>query len=794
MGMMAVHRRKRHRGLALVVALTLLVAFGASLRPIPRERLHPRAFESFHLVDRHGVALGESLTAGETSASWTPLEELSPDLAAAAVAAEDKRFYSHHGLDPLAISRAFFANLRARHRVSGASTITQQVARMILSDEARAHGQADPPRSLWQKVKEAHLALRLERSFTKHDLLEAWLNRVPVGGVAHGVTAGAWRYFGEPPSALSLEQSALLIGLPRGPTVLLPQRSPVAAKQRRDRVLEAMVATDITSRDRIQSALASPVNVQQPRTQPMRARLGAWMASEIERRGGEAAGTARSTIDAHLEERIEKIIRKRIEALEIRGVKSAAVVVIDHRTDQLLALVGSADETDPRWGQVHAAFALRQPGSALKPFVYLTALEHGKTLASLAADIQQAFPDLHGAYLPENYDKRFHGPVRYRDSLAQSLNVAAVDVLRTVGVRAAADTLEAAGISTISREPEHYGLGLTLGSLDIQLLELTEAYAVLARQGIRRPTRVLLDDAPGEATQVFDPGASFLIADALADPMARAPQFGVNSVLRTPYWTAVKTGTSKNFRDNFCLGFSERYTVGVWVGDPEGHGMRHVSGVAGAGPIWRDVMDYLHRELPSHPPAPPATLVKASVCPLSGQHPGPHCPGTKEEWFIRGTEPTEECGMHQHVALAKSDGLPVPPHCSVPASPAQDVVVWPSPYDNWAVPNGLGVPDVWTKACPAPPDATARPPRLLSPTEHEVIRLDPERSADQQQLLLLADAGKSRTPVEFLVDGEELTHTLGPHSAMWSVTRGEHRITARFPGGSPGTAHVVVVR
>jgi penicillin-binding protein 1C len=796
-GVMGVRPPRRRRWLrrllggALLVALALIV----SLRPVDPKRLKPSDFESLHLYDRHGHPLGESLTAVETSAAWTPLDQLSPELAAAAVAAEDKRFYSHHGLDWLAIGRALITNLRARRTVSGASTLTQQVARMVLADEARTHDEPPPPRSLWQKLKEAHLALRLERSFSKRDILEAWLNRVPVGGVARGVTAGALRYFGVHPSVLSLEQAALLVGLPRGPTVLRPQHEPGAAKRRRNRVLHSMEAAGLLSHARAAQAQAAPIEASEPSTQPMRARLGAWVAHELIDRGRPVAGAVTSTIDEHLEAQITALIRAHIKPLRDRGVKSAAVVVIDHTTDELLALIGSADESDPRWGQVHAAFALRQPGSALKPFVYLSALEHGKTLASIAADVEQAFPDLHGTYLPTNYDRRYHGPVRYRDALAQSLNVAAVDVLRNVGVHAAADVLERAGISTISRQPEHYGLGLTLGSLDVQLLELTEAYAVLARGGLRRATRVIAGDPPPTGgTPVFDPKQVFLIADALSDPSARAPQFGLSSVLHTPYWTAVKTGTSKGFRDNFCMGFSRRYTVGVWVGDPEGHPMQHVSGVAGAGPIWRGVMDLLHETEPSRRPEPPAGLVKRTICPLSGARPGANCPGTKEEWFVAGTEPDEECGMHQRVSLAKLDGLPVPPGCHVAATPEALTVLWPSPFDAWAVEQGRGVPDAWTQACPLPPETETRPPKLLAPALHETVRIDPERPASQQQMLLLADAGKSRSPVQFLVDGKPVPTALGPHAALWTVTPGEHQIVARRPTGEASEPHSVLVR
>ncbi len=795
---MGVHpeRKRRRWAVALALVVVPVAAFVAAiLVPVARARVEPLAFDSLHLYDRHGLPLGESLTRADTSALWTPIEKMSPDLLAAAVATEDKRFYSHHGLDFLAIARATWRDLRARRVVSGASTITQELARIILADEARAQGLTPPPRTLWQKMKEAVLALRLEHTFTKPEILEAWLNRVPMGGVAVGVTEGAWRYFGVAPSALSLDQAALLIGLPRGPSSLRPDRDPRLARRRRHRVLLSMLKDGLISEARMRAADRAPILARDPTTQPLRARLGAWVAKELRERGEPVSGDVRTTIDSRLEARIMRIMHRTIDPLRGRGVKSGAVVVLDNDTDELLALIGSIDEADPRWGQVNAAFSLRQPGSSLKPFIYLAALEQGKTLASLAADVEQAFPDAHGAYLPRDYDDRFHGPVRYREALANSLNVAAVDVLRREGIHAAAQALERAGITTISRMPEHYGLGLTLGSLSVQLLELTEAYAVLARGGIARPTRVLLSQAPGPSRRVFDPRLVYLIADALSDPAARANQFGFDSILRTPYWSAVKTGTSKGFRDNWCLGFTGHYTVGVWVGDPEGKPMQHVSGVTGAGPIWRGAMDLLALRSSSPPPPEPSGLVHRRICPLSGMLAGPHCPGAVDEVFVQGTEPTKVCDWHRVVRLAKSDGLPLSPGCDAPAGPPELETLFPSPFDVWAVENGKGVPAAWSRSCSPPAVMPAMPPELLSPAPFETVQLDSEEPRKDQQLFLLADVGSWRGPVRFLVDGKPAGLPLGFDGALWMVQPGQHQVVAQLGENGPKSEpHLVIVR
>ncbi len=769
------------------------VLFGSLFVPVRKERLATVAVESVTWVDRNGRQLAERV--GGQGARMTPvtLDEVSPYVIDALIAIEDKRFFHHVGIDPLAIGRAFKQNVKSLRVVSGGSTITQQLARLLNAERALLAGAPVPPRSIWQKLREAHLAIRLERSFDKATILAAFLNRAPFGNGAVGIEAAARRYFGTSAKALSLAQAVYLVGLPKGPTMYAnsPERALARAKQ----VLEAMQRNGMLTDGQLERALDEKLVAKGDSQPAVAVHAVALAETELRQRGTHPAGEIGLTIDATLQDRVQELLADEAPRLYKRGGRSAAAVVIDNASGDILAVVGAAFESNPLWGQYSAATAVRQPGSALKPFLYAAALVKGFTAATLASDVERPFADTWGVFLPENYDQKSHGPVRYREALAQSLNIAAVDTLARTGLDPFADMLASAGLQTLTRRPGYYGLGLALGSGGVRLVDLTNAYAAIARGGLWKPYRILRGEPPtADERRILDERVAFVIADMLSDGNARAGQFGQNSVLTTPYWTAVKTGTSKGYHDNWTVGFSDRVTVGVWVGDPTGKAMRRVSGVEGAGQMWRRLMNE-QTNGQSLAPKEPKGIVHAQVCAVSGMKKGPACDGGLDEVFVAGTEPKETCTWHRHAKLDPQNGLLVPEGCALEDATEKDVTVYPSPYDGWATETGHGIAERYTPRCPAPavkyPKAKVT---IMSPARTETLLIDVDAPREAQALPIEARVDDGAGPLTFLIDGKPFITVEGPYRAFWPLQQGNHTFQARLEAtGALSPVHEVVV-
>ncbi len=770
------------------------VLFGSFFVPVRKERLATQAVESTTWVDRNGRQLAERV--GGQGARMTPVEldAISPHVVDALVAVEDKRFFHHLGLDPLAIGRALKQNVSHLRVVSGGSTITQQLARLLNAERELMQGNPVPRRSLWQKAREAHLAIRLERTFDKPTILAAFLNRAPFGNGAVGIEAAARRYFGSSAKTLSVAQAAYLVGLPKGPTTYAA--SPERALARARQVLEAMQRNGMLTDGQMERALDERLVAKLEGQPAVAIHALALAESELRARGAMPAGEIGLTIDATIQDRVQELLADEAPRLYKRGGRSAAAVVIDNATGDILAVVGAAFEDNPLWGQYNAATAVRQPGSALKPFLYAAALVKGFTAATLASDVERPFADTWGVFLPENYDQKSHGPVRYREALAQSLNIAAVDTLARTGLDPFADMLAGAGLTTLTRRPGYYGLGLALGSGGVRLVDLTNAYAALARGGLWKPYRILRGEPPVEEDRrILDERVAYVIADMMSDGNARAGQFGQNSVLTTPYWTAVKTGTSKGYRDNWTVGFSDQLTIGVWVGDPTGKAMRRVSGVEGAGQMWRRLMNE-QTNGQSVAPKEPKGVNHVQVCAVSGMKRGPACEGGLDELFLAGSEPTETCSWHRHTRVDPSNGLLVPEGCALADATEKDVTVYPSPYDAWAIATGHGIAERYTERCPRPPMKYPKAKvTLLSPARTETLHIDVDAPREAQALALEARVDDAAGPVTFLIDEQPFVTVDAPYRAFWPLQQGSHSFQARLEAtGAVSPLHAIVVR
>ena len=560
------------------------------------------------LLDRHGETLATVRVdmAGRRLA-WVALDDISPALGRAVLQAEDQRFMEHGGIDFQAIGKAAWDNLFGLQRTRGASTITMQLAGLLDPKLApRSTG-----RTWTRKWNQALAARELEAGWSKRQILEAYLNLASYRGELQGIGAAARGLFGKAPSGLDAGEAAILASLLRAPTA--PSRT--VAKRACALARELDARTDC-------AAIEWEVDAAFARTASAPATTATGVTRQLVRRLGGAVDSTlgsvvRSTLDAGLQRFAVAALRRHLAALAERNVGDGAVIVIDNASGDMLAYVANGGA-----GEVDGVTALRQAGSTLKPFLYELALERGQlTAASLLDDTPVDIPTVGGLYVPQNYDHQYRDAASVRTSLAGSLNVPAVRTLMLAGLERFHERLRALGFTSLTEAPEFYGWSLALGSGDVSLLELAHAYRTLANGGVQYGKR-----------RVLDARASFIVADILSDRAARSTTFGLSNELATGFWSAVKTGTSKDMRDNWCVGFSDRYTVGVWVGNFDGRSMWDVSGVSGAAPVWRDVMDYLHRDRPSRPPAAPPGLVRQTVRFAPAVEP------ERSEWFVRGTE------------------------------------------------------------------------------------------------------------------------------------------------------------
>ena len=580
------------------------------------------------LLDRHGVVLQRvRQDRAIRRLDWTPLAGISPALIEAIVLAEDRRFHEHGGVDGLALLGALADWPRTGH-LRGASTLTMQLAGLL---DTRLNN-ARSGRRLLQKLRQMATARALERTWTKEQILEAYLNRSSFRGELQGIAANARGLFGKDPSGLTEPEAILLAALLPAPSAAVARLKARACAIAR----AGRFSTECPALERLAGEVLAahpPVPAEGPRAAPQ-------LARRLLRQPGERVV---STLDARWQGLAHAALEEQLAGLAERNARDGAAVIVDNPTGEVLAYVGSAGTLSSA-AAVDGAAARRQAGSTLKPFLYGLALERRYlTTASLLDDAPVNLETSTGLYIPQNYDHDFKGRVSVRTALAASLNVPAVRTLILVGVEALRDRLVDLGYAGLTESGEYYGFSLALGSAEVSLLEQVNAYRALANGGVWSPLR-FLPKAGGNTPprRVMSEEAAFLIGDVLSDDASRSVTFGLDSPLSTRYWSAVKTGTSKDMRDNWCIGYSQRYTVGVWVGNFEGDAMREVSGVSGAAPAWAAIMNgLLAREIAARP-RPPGRLIGTAV------RFEPAIEPERDEWFIAGTETSRVLAGEEH--------------------------------------------------------------------------------------------------------------------------------------------------
>ncbi len=670
------------------------------------------------ILDRHGALLHRLRTdATVRRGQWVALADMSPALRTALVLSEDRRFFEHSGVDWQAVSAAAWANLW-NSKTRGASTITMQLAGLLDEDLKRGSG----GRSVLQKLGQTLSAKSLERGWRKDQILEAYLNLVPFRGELVGIAAMSQTLFGKAAHGLDHREAAIATALVRAPNA-----SPATVAQRACSVLKALEPA--TARCDALSMLVTAAL--QRRDFAASEGMAPHVARQVVRNSVPAAATTiTTTLRAPLQRFAVQTLQQHLRELAGRHVEDGALVVLDNATGEVLAWVGSSGALSSA-AEVDGVTALRQPGSTLKPFLYGQAMaERRITAASLLDDSGAQIQTSGGLYIPQNYDHQFKGWVSARTALAASLNVPAVRTLVMVSPDAFQKQLVRLGLP-VKESGDFYGYSLALGSAEVTLLDLTNAYRALANGGVRSATTLTPRPATARAShattvQALDPRAAFIVGDILSDPNARARTFGTDSLLSTRFWTAVKTGTSKDMRDNWAVGWSQKYTVGVWVGNASGAPMWEVSGISGAAPIWAAIMQFLHQTQPSRAPQPPPGVVH-SLVQFAAHDSASNTEAPRNEWFINGTE-------QANFAIFSGATREYPIRAR-----GQNTI------KNSATPTA----------------------RITSPSNGTIIALDPDIPPNNQRLTLLAEGRQLR----WRLDGKPLAQG---NTALWSPWPGRH--------------------
>ncbi len=788
-------------------------------------------FQTVRIYDRTGAnLLYESVDPRPFRGDRTfiALDQMSPWVWQAAVSLEDRNFFENPGINLRGLLRAFVSNVQGG-AVQGGSSITQQLIKnVVIPVEERAQ------QSYARKIKEVILALEVTRRYDKEKILEWYLNYNFYGNLAYGVEAASQVYFGKSSAELSLAESAMLAAIPQYPA-LNPIDNPEDAKERQIITLNAMAEAGVITQAEADAAAVVELSLRTSVAERFDILTAPHFALYVLERVKDEFNTAEdpffiwrnglevyTTIDVNLQKYAEQVAREQVAKLDEQGknASNAAVVVLNNDTGEILAMVGSLDyNNDEIDGQVNVATSERQPGSSFKPIVYLTALEEGQTAGTMILDVATAFPESDGTYYrAENYDRQYHGPVSLRNALARSYNIPAVRVLDDVGVADALRTAHRLGINGLNRGLGYYGLSLVLGGGEVTLLDQTYAYSVLGNGGTMVGEPVLPEEvAPGfrnlnpvallqvrdsegnvlkkyeapTAERVVNAEVAYIMADMMSDDVARAPAFGANTDLTLPdRKLAAKTGTTNGFKDNWTMGFTPQFTVGVWVGNTDNESMENVTGLSGAAPIFNAVMRRLHEGQPVEWYERPPNITDRTICTPSGLLPTPSCPGSaqRNEIFVAGTEPTAQDNIWQTFDLDAATGQ-IATASTPPEQIKQEAFqILPVEAADWVTESGIPQPPV-SEGIAADEALVAYDPdaSITSPTLNGYIGKTVEIKGNARGGSHKLEIGRGLEPTEWTMIGSERGDEVvnGVLQTLDTVPLGEGVFTLRLTVNRP---------
>ena len=780
---------QRNKRIILIVSLIL---FGTFLFNWTQPAL--KNIGTIKIWDKNHTVLYESagVVGKKIAVSY---EDIPPAVVNALVASEDNTFWTNPGIDMPAMIRSLMINLRERQIVTGASTITQQLARIAV---IAPNGLSS--RSWIRKIQEILIALRLNLRYSKKDILTQYLSRSYFGNESYGIASAAETYFHKPPHDLSLAESAFLIGLLSNPTAFNPYNSLQKAEKREIQILDLMVNHNAISQHEVDDAKHDTIAIFPP-TQDLKAPhavhyvLDSLKNYSLDLTQGVSVET---TIDYPTFLLSEDIARQWVSTLkDEHDLSNAAMVVLDNHTGAIISMLGGIDYFDSSHsGEVNLAVSARQPGSALKPITYATAFEQGFTPATLIFDVKKVFRTKKGeGFTPNNYDGLFHGMVLAREALASSFNLPAVEMLSRIGIKAFLSTAHAMGITTLQSE-DRYDLALTLGGGEVTLLDLSNVFATFARGGIAKEPYIIASITTDTGKTIYQhhdlagtqvlgkngPQVAYLISNILSDPKARIPGFGEKNPLVLSHPAAVKTGTTTDWHDNWTVGYTPSYTVGVWVGNTDNHPMREVTGVMGTGPIWNQFFEEFLKGKPIEQFTTPIHIKNEVVCSLTGLLDDGICPEKQDEIFIEGTEPKQRSNIHKKIQIDTRNNLLATTDCPSMYVRDEIVVDYPPEVYSWAVANNQPIlPRTYSPLCgtKASSDQNTSYIAIVYPKEKTVFENAPNLIT-HQAINFEVQVSSDITSVSWFVDGTLFRQSSTfPFSVSWSPILGRHTIMAK---------------
>ncbi len=768
--------------LSVFVLIMLFMVLGKIFFPLPMYRLKP--IPSVIVFDRNGKILRGFTTPDQMWRMPVDIDDVSPKLKMAVINYEDRWFRYHLGINPISIFRALITNIKAGKIVCGGSTITMQVARMM----------EPKPRTIKSKLIEMIRAFQLELSFSKDEILGFYFNLAPYGGNIVGSASASYFYFNKDQKNLSLGEASLLAAIPNSPTILRPDRTinnkpnTFLLTQARGKVLSRLLKNRKISQQEYDEAINEPIPNERyslPFYAPQLTLKLKNMYPNVSK--------IMSTIDVNIQILARDTLRRHLGPLKVHGITNGAVVVMDTKTHEVLAMVSSVDFFDTSSdGQVNGAMSPRSPGSALKPFVYALALDRGIiSPQTILADV----PVNYSGYKPENYDEKYRGFVSAKEALRHSLNIPAINLSAKLGEDGLYEFLKNAGITTLTKPKEYYGLSLALGGCEVTLLELTNLYAGLADMGNFSPYRLIIEDVKNEhklrffarsgdiipphldkniSKRLLREGTAYILTEMLTEVERPDLPTCWESAINLPK-VAWKTGTSYGHKDAWSIGYTPQFTIGVWVGNFNGVGVPALVGSECAAPILFDLFNALSTRSNKQWYVQPPDVKEREVCSLSGMCMSPHCRHSKTELYIPGVSPYQECDMHRAIAIDKETGMRLCSNCRIGKDyEIKTFVVFPPEIATWLEQNGVVV----DKLPPHFPEcsvvASGKGPVISSPSDNSEYMIREGVDLEYQKILLSASISNDSRNIYWFLNSKMIFYGPPTKKVFITPTVGKH--------------------